>query len=132
MLVVDASIAVEYLLRTPTGMAIAPLLDDADLMAPELLDAEVLAVLRREVQRGALAVDRAAEALEDLGRWSVERVAHRPLLDVAWALRDRVSAYDALYVAAAALHGATLVTADGALARAPALPVAVHVVRRPM
>jgi len=129
ILVVDACAAVEYLLQTPLGIRAAHLLDDADLVAPELLDAEVLAVVRREVLHGRLAEARATEAIEDLQAWSVDRLPHRPLLEVAWALRGHVSAYDALYVAAARAHGAALVTADGPLARAPALGVVVHNLR---
>ena len=53
--VVDASVAVEYLLRTPVGLAAANLIDDALLVAPELMDAEVLSVLRRAVLHGHLA-----------------------------------------------------------------------------
>ena len=40
--VIDASVAVEYLLRTPAGLQATPLLNDAFLMAPELMDVEVL------------------------------------------------------------------------------------------
>ena len=128
-LVVDASAAVEYLLKTTLGESLAPLLDEAALAAPELLDAEVLAVLRREVSGGRLKATRAQQALDDLRDWDLERIRHRELLNAAWALRARVTAYDALYVAAARLRGATLVTADGPLARAPALGVPVHNVR---
>jgi predicted nucleic acid-binding protein len=127
--VVDASAAVEYLLKTILGEALAPLLDEAALAAPELLDAEVLAVLRREVSTGRLKATRAQQALDDLRDWDLERIGHRELLNDAWALRTRVTAYDALYVAAARQRGATLVTADGPLARAPALGVPVHNVR---
>jgi predicted nucleic acid-binding protein len=127
--VVDASAAVEYLLQTTLGVRAASLLDTADLAAPELLDAEVLAVLRREVLSGRLAERRASEAVTDLRDWGVERVPHKTLLDTAWALRGHVTAYDALYVAAARARGAALVTADGPLARAPALGVTVHTVR---
>ena len=129
ILVVDASAAVEYLLQTRLGVRAAALLDHADLAAPELLDAEVLAVLRREVLAGRLREQRAGEALADLRVWGVERVSHVALLDAAWALRGHVTAYDALYVAAAQRCGAALVTADGPLARAPALGVVVHNVR---
>lgn len=128
-LVVDASAAVEYLLKTMLGESLAPLLGEAVLAAPELLDAEVLAVLRREVSAGRLKANRAQQALDDLCDWDLERISHRELLNEAWALRTRVTAYDALYVAAARLRGATLVTADGPLARAPALGVPVHNVR---
>jgi predicted nucleic acid-binding protein len=43
IVVIDASAAVEYLLQTSVGMRAAVLIDDADVAAPELLDAEVLA-----------------------------------------------------------------------------------------
>ena len=65
-LVVDASVAVEYLLRTPLGMTVANTLDHASLVPPELMDAEVLAVLRRAVLNGILEEERAEMAVEDL------------------------------------------------------------------
>jgi len=129
ILVIDASAAVEYLLQTTLGLRAASLLDNADLVAPELLDAEVLAVLRREVLSGRLAEPRATEAVSDLGNWDVERLSHKTLIETAWRLRGHVTAYDALYVAAARARKAALVTADGPLARAPALGVVVHNVR---
>jgi predicted nucleic acid-binding protein len=129
IVVVDASAAVEYLLRTEIGMAVEAALGEADLVAPELLDAEVLAVLRREVLARRLGADRAAEAVDDLLDWPVERISHASLLQEAWRLRANVSAYDALYVAAARLRSATLVTADGPLARAPRLGVSVRDIR---
>ncbi|MBI4704368.1 MAG: type II toxin-antitoxin system VapC family toxin [Deltaproteobacteria bacterium] len=128
-LVVDASAAVEYLLRTAVGRSLDGPLSSATLVAPELLDAEVLAVLRRETLAGRLAAKRAAEAVEDLRDWDVVRLPHRPLLARAWELRHNVSAYDALYLAAAVLHDAALITADGPLARAPGTGVVVHNVR---
>ena len=130
ILVVDASAAVEYLLLTDTGVRVESMLANADLVAPELLDAEVLAVLRREVAAGRLRERRAAEAVDDLRDWGIERLCHRELLHDAWSLRGHVTAYDALYVAAARARHAALITADGPLARAPALGVVVHDVRR--
>jgi len=126
ILVVDASAAVEYLLQTAVGLRAGSLLEEADVAAPELLDAEVLAVLRRCVGSGRLKERRADEAITDLRDWTVERLRHAPLLREAWSLRGHVSAYDALYVAAARARGAALVTADGPLARAPGLGVVVH------
>lgn len=127
--VVDASVAVEYLLQTEVGLRATKLLESADLIAPELLDAEILAVLRREVLHGRLSEARASEAVADLRDWGVERLPHRILLDAAWRLRGHVTTYDALYVATARHRGADLVTADGPLARAPGLGIVVHNVR---
>ena len=129
ILVVDASAAVEYLLQTTIGLRVASALEGATLAAPELLDAEVLSVLRREVLAGRLGERRAGEAVADLRDWGVERVVHRPLLAEAWSLRGRVTAYDALYVALALARRAALVTADGPLSRAPGIGVAVQNVR---
>ena len=128
-LVVDASAAAEYLLLTALGERVAGLLEGAALAAPELLDAEVLAVLRREVLAGRLQELRAKEAVDDLRDWGVERLSHRALLEDAWSLRGHVTAYDALYVAAARAREAAVVTADGPLARAPGLGVVIHNVR---
>ena len=51
--VIDASVAVEYLLKTPIGLAMADLIERAVLIAPELLDAEVLSALRGRYSAGA-------------------------------------------------------------------------------
>ena len=118
-LVVDASAAVEFLLRTPVGLRVEGAVANAALFAPELLDVEVTAVLRREVQRRRLAETRAAEALDDLVAWDVTRLHHGDLVQDAWQLRHDVSAYDAFYLAAALRCGAALVTADGPLSRVP-------------
>lgn len=121
--------AVEYLLRTALGERADAMLVDADVAAPALIDAEVLAVLRREVMKGRLVEERADEAVEDLRDWGMERVPHRDLLAGAWALRGHVTAYDALYVELARTRGVPLLTADGPLARASGLGIAVHNVR---
>ncbi len=127
--VVDASIAVEYLLRTEVGLRVADILQDAFLIAPELLDVEVLSVMRRAVLQKRLDKQRALLALTDLMAWPIDRIAHKQLLMAAWQYRHNVSAYDAFYVAAARLYSATLLTADGPLSRAPNLGIVVHDVR---
>jgi predicted nucleic acid-binding protein len=128
--VVDASAAIELLLRTDVGLDVESLLGDETIFAPELLDAEVLAVFRREVALERLSRRRAEEAIEDLSDWGIERLRHRPLLGDAWSLRGHVTAYDALYVAAARARNAALITTDGPLARAGRLGITVHNVTR--
>ena len=127
--VVDASVAVEYLLRTPVGESVAELIESAVLLAPELMDAEVLSVLRRAVLHGHLAETRALLAVDDLVHWPVERIPHRNLALLAWQYRYNLSAYDALYVAIARTHDLPLLTADARLTRAPGLDIAVQYVR---
>jgi len=127
--VVDASVAAEVLLRTEVGLRLAEVIEGHELSAPSLLDVEVLSVLRRAVLHGRLAESRAVLALRDLAAWPLERIPIPELLLGAWDHRYNVSAYDAVYVAAAAALDATLLTADGPLSRAPGLGVVVHNVR---
>ena len=111
--VVDASVAVEYLLRTPLGLTVADTIEDSSLVAPELMDAEVLLVLRRAVLNGQLEETRAQMVVEDLVHWPVDRVSHRSLAPLAWQYRRNVGVHDAFYVAAAHTHDLPLMTADG-------------------
>ena len=127
--VIDASVAVEYLLKTPVGRAMADLIERAALIAPELLDAEVLSALRGAVLGGRLDEARALAALDDLADWPLDRIPNRALARLAWRHLHNVSAYDAFYVAAARAHNATLLTADGRLSRASGLGVVVQHVR---
>ena len=127
--VIDASVAVEYLLKTPLGLSVASLIEADSPVAPELLDAEVLSVLRRAVLHGHLDEDRALLAVDDLAHWPIHRIAHRTLARMAWEHRRNVSAYDAFYVAAARLHDLPVLTADGRLSRATGLGVLVQSVQ---
>ena len=70
--VVDASVAVEYLLRTPLGLTVADMIEGASLTAPELMDVEVVSVLRRAVLSGRLEEARARMVVADLTHWPVE------------------------------------------------------------
>ena len=128
-LVVDASVAVEYLLRTDLGRHVAPRIEREDVVAPELLDAEVLSVLRRAWLAKKLPEDRAAEALDDLLVWSVRRIPHEVLVIDAWSFRRNASGYDAFYLATARLFDAPLLTVDGPLARLQGTGVFVENVR---
>ena len=119
--VIDASAAAEYLLRTPLGLKLADLIEQAFLLAPELLDVEVVSVLRRAVLRKKLEEHRALVALDDLITWPVDRIPHTVLVREAWQHRHNVSAYDAFYVAVARIYDVPLLTADGPLTRAPTL-----------
>ena len=127
--VVDASVAVEYLLRTPLGLSVADMIESASLTAPELMDAEVVSALRRAVLSGRLEEARAQMVVDDLTHWPVDRISHRSLAALAWQHHRNVSAYDAFYVAAARAHGLPLLTADGRLARASGLGIVVQSVR---
>jgi len=131
VIVLDASALVELLLGTDQGRSIAARISDPGLglHVPHLADVEVAQALRRYVREGELDPASAAAALESLRSLDLERHAHEPLLDRVWALRDNLTAYDAVYVALAEALDATLLTCDGRLARAPAVSPRVKLVR---
>jgi predicted nucleic acid-binding protein len=127
VIVVDASVLAPALAEDGIrGELARARLRGEQLAAPELVDLEVAAVLRRMALRGLLDGRRAQLALADLVAVPMERAAHAVLLPRIWELRDNLSAYDAAYVALAELAGATLVTADGRLARSPGMRCAVE------
>lgn len=101
---------------------------DPDHSAPHLIDAEVLSLIRRDHRIGLLDATSASQAVDDLRDWPGERFDHRILLDRAWELRDNLRSWDALYVALAEGLGATLLTLDTRLGRAPGVRCPVEVV----
>lgn len=129
-MVVDASAVIELLLRTPLGERVEARLFDRPvaLHAPQLLDVEVLQVLRRFEARGELSATRGAATLRLLDELPVRRHPHAPLVPRIWTLRTNLTAYDAAYVALAEALGAVLLTCDARIGRAPGLHTVVEVV----
>jgi predicted nucleic acid-binding protein len=125
MVVVDASVMVDVLVGA--GRA-TERLKDQWVAAPHLLDAEVGHALRRKVRLGDLQPDLAVDALMDLNQFELLRYDHSDLLDRAWALRQNLSFYDALYVALAEMLEAPLLTHDIRLAAAPGVEAVVELV----
>jgi predicted nucleic acid-binding protein len=71
------------------------------LLAPHLIDLEVVQVLRRYAATKQISAARALEALDDLGALRLTRWPHDALTTRVWELRDNLTAYDAAYVALA-------------------------------
>ena len=127
-IVIDASALVELLLRTPKSRLIEGAIGDAPLIAPDLINPEVVQCLRGLERGGKLTPDRAAKALGRLAEGAVSCLPTSPLLEHAWSLRHNLSAYDACYVALARSLGCPLLTFDGPLTRVPRLGLALIVV----
>ena len=120
MIVLDASAAVDWFLRTSSGQRIETRIyaHNETLHAPHILDLEVTQVLRRLAQQGVVSGTRADEAVRDLVDLRLTRYPHIVLLPRIWHLRHNFSAYDAAYIVLAEKLGAPLITRDGRLASA--------------
>jgi predicted nucleic acid-binding protein len=128
VLVVDSSAVLALLLSDDPDSSLAErVAADADLHAPHLLDVEVLHALRRLTQRGELPLNRAEDARDDFAALAIARYGHEALADRAWALRENLTAYDAVFMTLAEALGAPLVTCDRALANVPGTQVDVEV-----
>ncbi len=117
-LVLDASAAVDLLLGLPRGRGVAQHLADAEVVAPALIDTEVLSALARLERGGVITSTVAGVAVRRWGAMPAERVLTTALSADIWALRSALRVADAHYVALARLIGAPLVTADARLVRA--------------
>lgn len=127
-IVVDASALAGSLLgASPRHRSLRRRLAVETCHAPHLIDAEIGNVLRRRVLRGALSAPDAQALLLAAAPLTDHRYEMTGRLgQAAWALRENVSSYDALYVALAYGLSIPLLTADRRLSRAPALPCAVE------
>ena len=130
VIVLDASAAVEWLLRLSLAGSVDEWIGQADqsLHAPHLLDIEVGQVVRRFASRGVITAERGAQALVDLSDLDVDRYPHTPLLATVWDLRANLTAHDAAYVALAVTLEAPLLTLDARLAAAPVPDVSVELI----
>jgi predicted nucleic acid-binding protein len=100
-----------------------------DPAAPDLVDVETMAVLRKRWVAGSMTDRRFAAAVEDLGALEVDRYPALRFLRRVYELRANVTACDAVYVALAEALGCELWTADRRLASAPGTACAFRVLR---
>ena len=131
MIVVDASVLANALADDGTdGRSARRRLTAADgLAAPDLVDVETVAVLRKRWLGGDLTARRFSSAVGDLEDLALDRYPTLPLMRRAYELRANVTAYDAVYVALAEALACPLVTADERLANAPGPVCAIQVLR---
>ena len=119
LLVVDASIAVKWVIEEEGTEAALVLRRKAKLIAPDLLAAECSNILWKKVRRGELAEDEALFAARLLQNAELELLPTRPLLESATRLAIELDhpAYDCVYLALAVTRDCQLVTADRHLLR---------------
>lgn len=99
----------------------------SELTAPDLVDVETVAVLRKRWLARTLSDERFATAVDDLHAMDFARVPTLRLMRRAYALRANVSSYDATYVALAEALECELLTGDKRLAAATGPRCAIRV-----
>ena len=129
MIVVDASVLANVVGDdSPVGDAARNRLRLAvHVAAPDLVDVESVAVLRKRWIAKTMSDRRFKSAVEDLIALPITRYPTGQLLHRAYELRANVTPYDATYVALAEGLSCTLLTADERLARSPSITCHVEV-----
>jgi predicted nucleic acid-binding protein len=113
--VVDASVAVAYLLGEATDAERGAMVGDAH--APANIDVEATQTLRGLLRGSKIDQESAEIARAELALLAVHRYPDARLLGRCWELRDVCTVYDGLYVALAEALDAPLITRDAPLAR---------------
>ena len=132
LVVIDASAGVEIVCDTRSGRALARLLPaGAEGWVPEHFYSEVLGVLRWQLLGQKLSESQASVAVGRLRGWHLRHASVAPLVQAAWSYRHNLTAAAALYVVLAEQLGASLLTDDHRLTRAPTFPLHVTVLQLP-
>lgn len=100
-----------------------------NVCAPDLVDVETVAVLRKRWIAGSITARRFASAVTDLESIAIVRYPTLPLMRRAYELRANVTSYDAAYVALAEVLDCELLTGDGRLGDAPGPTCSIRVLR---
>ena len=115
--VVDASVAIKWVVEEPGTDAALSIRAAERLVAPELWVAERANILWKKVRRGELSADQAHAAAELLEAAGVEVMTGEPALSRVVRLATTLDhpAYDCVYLALAADNAWTMVTGDDRL-----------------
>lgn len=118
-LVIDASIAVKWVVEEDGTPSALELRRGNRFIAPDLLTAECANILWKKNRRGELTSDEAAVAARLLEQSGIELLPMRPLMARATELAIELDhpAYDCIYLALAMARGLRFVTADERLLR---------------
>lgn len=121
MIVIDASALVDALINPSSFPNVESALADPSnpILAPHLIDLEVVQALRRLVSKGEVAPFVASRILAQLANLPIARISHTYFLDRVWALQANMTAYDAVYIAIAEAFHASLLTRDRKMAGVP-------------
>lgn len=117
VLVVDASVAIKWVIpEVDSGLAEA-LVGQYQLVAPQLIYAECANILWKMMRRGELSKQEMLRASMVVDDFAIQTVSMRELVPLAMDLSVRLdhAAYDCFYLALALLQECRLITADAKL-----------------
>lgn len=117
MIVLDASAALELVLATPPGAAVAQRLRGETAHTPAHFDVEVIGAIRRAVVRQLISDYEGLVAVADFQSLPLRRWPTKPFVERAYQLRSTHTVADGVYVALAEGLAAPLITCDGRLAQ---------------
>jgi predicted nucleic acid-binding protein len=112
--VVDASIAFKWLVTEADSEAAVSLLQNHNIVAPDILLAECRNAALTHVRRGIISLEQARQAERDLEALQLRTLHSTPFLTQAFTLALELShpIYDCIYLAAAMATERVFVTAD--------------------
>jgi predicted nucleic acid-binding protein len=116
VIVLDASAAVELVLATRPGAAVAQRLQGETVHAPAHFDVEVIGAIRRAVMRQLISDHEGLVAVADFRSLPVRHWPVKPFVQRAYQLRSTHTVADGVYVALAEGLIASLITCDRRLA----------------
>ena len=129
MIVVDASIILHLLIDPETDIAVWNKVNNAgQLIAPHIIDLEIISGIRRHLRIGTFDQIRADQAISDMKDFKIDR---RPIIENIqriWELRNNVTPYDASYLSLAESLKLPLLTRDKKLANAAAAHTKVELI----
>ncbi len=119
-IVIDASVALKWVLAEEGSDEAQLLYDNEQLVAPDLFFVECANVLWTKTRKFKLKAEDAVAGMSIIDRISIRSISGRPHVTTAQRISFEIgqSAYNSLYLAVAMAEGIEFVTADIAFSRA--------------